>query len=726
MSGPSSLSLFLSSKIMINNFEPMFKKVVLPIILALVVVLGSAAGYYVWAKNNQVTIPFLEVEPKKAMDRMYEAMSGIKTMEYNSDIKLDMAVDLKKLSVDSKRRIAEGMLYVKDKQPRVLGTTNIKASTSTAVSTSSQGLGQVSAPESSALPGLGSPLSFLEKGSLDLGLEYGITGKLDQTDKEKVKTRNQMDISINVDNTSVGFDLETALNGRQGYYKLGKLPIPFSMLVSQLNSDLTGTWWRLDLAELEKKSEELASSSELDVSGLENLDARQEQMRKLRSRIRTMAAEHELLEVDKRLPDQTVNNRPCYHYQVSLNKDNLSPFVQDLYNTLSQELDDMEKPMIMSGFADDPDFKERVDKLAQAIKEAQAKVWIGKDKFYLYQADFQVAVDPSGIEWNGQEVEPDAITMEMSGQIKYDKINQPVKVTLPEKANDMNKFIEERLSKQQRRQRDAERYEDIRQIRYALEEFYQENQTYPQTIYGNDEFAQFLDKVPKNPKPEPGGTCLEIPNYDYTVERNSQFYRLKYCLENGYHDLGSGLHTAVSLDMSLNKLKQSKQDTDLDGLMDYEEIMTYQTDPQDDDTDGDGFEDGAEVESGYNPTGQGKLLNAQASSSEQVSRETPGSSAKQRDNTRLDNLLLLEDALHDYYADNDRYPETLDKLVDEYLEKIPQNPEVPQGNPCPAGLGYDYEPEKQDQGYVINKCLEVGVRGHKPGRTRVHQAPTKD
>lgn len=53
----------------------------------------------------------------------------------------------------------------------------------------------------------------------------------------------------------------------------------------------------------------------------------------------------------------------------------------------------------------------------------------------------------------------------------------------------------------------------------------------------------------------------------------------------------------------------NNSDTDDDGLGDREEIKVYDTDPNEEDTDGDGYTDGDEVENGYNPNGDGKLLN---------------------------------------------------------------------------------------------------------------------
>lgn len=53
----------------------------------------------------------------------------------------------------------------------------------------------------------------------------------------------------------------------------------------------------------------------------------------------------------------------------------------------------------------------------------------------------------------------------------------------------------------------------------------------------------------------------------------------------------------------------TKPDSDGDGLSDYDEVAIYKTDPNKSDTDGDGFTDGAEVQRGFNPAGEGELLN---------------------------------------------------------------------------------------------------------------------
>ncbi|MFA5995414.1 MAG: hypothetical protein WCW27_06845 [Patescibacteria group bacterium] len=77
------------------------------------------------------------------------------------------------------------------------------------------------------------------------------------------------------------------------------------------------------------------------------------------------------------------------------------------------------------------------------------------------------------------------------------------------------------------------------------------------------------------------------------------------------------LSTIIPVSNNNNSVKQinnnsTSNDSDNDGLTDYEEINIYHTNPNNRDTDGDGYVDGyEEVDRGFNPTGAGKLTNTQ-------------------------------------------------------------------------------------------------------------------
>ena len=51
--------------------------------------------------------------------------------------------------------------------------------------------------------------------------------------------------------------------------------------------------------------------------------------------------------------------------------------------------------------------------------------------------------------------------------------------------------------------------------------------------------------------------------------------------------------------------EESEPDSDQDGLSDSQEIVTYQTNPLNKDTDNDGFRDKEEIERNLNPNGEG-------------------------------------------------------------------------------------------------------------------------
>jgi len=60
----------------------------------------------------------------------------------------------------------------------------------------------------------------------------------------------------------------------------------------------------------------------------------------------------------------------------------------------------------------------------------------------------------------------------------------------------------------------------------------------------------------------------------------------------------------------VEKLIDKNKDSDGDGLSDFDELNKYFTDPNKADTDGDSYTDSAEIGGGYNPCGDGKLLNS--------------------------------------------------------------------------------------------------------------------
>ena len=83
-------------------------------------------------------------------------------------------------------------------------------------------------------------------------------------------------------------------------------------------------------------------------------------------------------------------------------------------------------------------------------------------------------------------------------------------------------------------------------------------------------------------------------------------------------------------------------DTDMDGVADYDEVNIYHTDPHDQDTDKDGFPDGAEIMARTNPLG-GKSMNAAGTSTVVLHDESVKLESPRISGTVSRELLAVED-----------------------------------------------------------------------------------
>ncbi|MEA2113751.1 MAG: hypothetical protein U9P63_03825 [Patescibacteria group bacterium] len=145
----------------------------------------------------------------------------------------------------------------------------------------------------------------------------------------------------------------------------------------------------------------------------------------------------------------------------------------------------------------------------------------------------------------------------------------------------------------------------------------------------------------------------------------------------GYLVLGSKFIRANFLEQvacDINK-EEIIDDADYDGLTDWEEKI-YKTDPDNPDTDGDGYLDGEEVASGYDPTKKApndKLTNEEnTDSANQLTRPEPGN-LTQMLGYLLKNQMLFDDPIG-YNKQNISSPEqvltqAMDQKVVEALQK---------------------------------------------------------
>ncbi len=103
--------------------------------------------------------------------------------------------------------------------------------------------------------------------------------------------------------------------------------------------------------------------------------------------------------------------------------------------------------------------------------------------------------------------------------------------------------------------RDAQRVHDIKEIRTALELYYNRYHIYPTALAPGFAFTAdnntYLDAMPSNPSPRNDGSCYN-ENYVYSASANNTSYSLKFCLaaETGGFTSGQKVCTETSCDAS--------------------------------------------------------------------------------------------------------------------------------------------------------------------------------
>ena len=100
-----------------------------------------------------------------------------------------------------------------------------------------------------------------------------------------------------------------------------------------------------------------------------------------------------------------------------------------------------------------------------------------------------------------------------------------------------------RIEKINKENRDLRRLSQVRQTQTALEMYYVEHASYPESL---EEILDYISFIPSNPTSAYGSPCSPDQEYDYTQKDNGDSYVLEFCLEIGPEesDFGFGMHCA--------------------------------------------------------------------------------------------------------------------------------------------------------------------------------------
>lgn len=397
----------------------------------------------------------------------------------------------------------------------------------------------------------------------------GNTFRLQFSGKAKIledkKVQNEMDIQLGDENISY-INAHFKMFDQTVYLKIDNIPF-LSMLFD--TSSITNIWIKIDQEELgfQEYVEEIEDFEQ------PKTDLSKEDI----ERLQKVFKDTKVLTVTEELEDEKFDGIDTYHYKAKLESSGLVILTKEL-------MDIMQVP-------EGEELTTELEEIYKQINLPPIELWIGKEDFNLYKMTMNSSLkDITNIpEVKDTFSTEDTITF----TVLYKNYNQPITIEEPTDTKPFMEITQElmgafmpSMAPQPLFGEDPNGNMSMDSDGDGVEDFFEEiDGTDPFNIdTDSDGVNDFDDYFPLDP---------EKSEYEYNPDDEEAFDLWGSSGEE--IDLGLGETTPESL-----------IDTDEDGLSDFWEEI-YETDPENPDTDGDGYSDGDEVANGFDPLGPGKL-----------------------------------------------------------------------------------------------------------------------
>ena len=444
---------------------------------------------------------------------------------------------------------------------------------------------------------------------------FTFIGATDSSDKENNKDKLDMELTAG-DMFTVGLQVLGIKDTI--YFNFNKIPALFSMFMTV--SDFKDKWIKYEVGKpLETTLDLPEFDSEKDEEEMERI------VEILKRDIYT------IFKVKQDYGVETLDDvdGKLFHYEIGFNRVN----TELLLNNIKDVVEEDKK----GGF--DEAIEEMDDEFWVEVEKRSFDVWIGRTDYYFKKLEFKTNFDSPN--------KPDSGDVGFIFSLLIKDFNKPVEIQEPEEFTTVEEFLENMmggfigtaLGNAKAKSRDARRISDIKQVQTALEIYYMDYNKYPAVsnpvVLGKENFQVLCDSGFQTTIESCEGTIYmaQIPS---NPEPGAQDYLYNFMSENDYiitfvieeptagfkegklEANPSGFHqpTLVEQELDMDDFFEEEDlfddeiesgDSDGDGLSNEEEIIIWGTDPNNSDTDGDGYLDGDEVDKGYNPNGEGKL-----------------------------------------------------------------------------------------------------------------------
>lgn len=235
-------------------------------------------------------------------------------------------------------------------------------------------------------------------------------------DVSNPKSQAVTDLSVSTQGIEFFFNGEVRSMDEVFYFKMGTMPIPVSLGLSNLGldvSDWTNEWFKFD-------SRELGMSFIKTLSDQEKIEIEQEVLQLL--------SDYPIAKVVEKLASEKIQEENVYHYLLTLDKENLKQFLVSLVDITNKyyEFDDL----VNMSEEEMQEISEGIDKFFEATGGIDFEIWIGKKDKLIHRVAGQKSFDLSEIEVQKMGAEEEILSLDFD--ISFSKFNQPVEILTPE------------------------------------------------------------------------------------------------------------------------------------------------------------------------------------------------------------------------------------------------------------------------------------------------------
>ena len=537
--------------------------------------------------NKEISVPSLEKSPREIIALAYEKMNTVKSYKQVQEGSLNTQIDMALV----KRQPLAFLIY---NRPRVLGV-KIDSGSSTVLFGNDASSGELSFD----------PKSFISD-MLDVEIGYKLTSSYKRSNGNDYDSQSSIETNIGAMNMNFKVNAGIIRSGTSTFIKVEQLP---PLLSNYFKKDYINKWILLDGAG--KEWESLAQRINIPKSDDKSPEHDSAQMlsgtRSVQEKILLEIFKEEYSDI-KKMEDEKINGHESFHFIITSDPKKIENFFVKALEIYRSELGEANQGI--DSYLQM--LKEKQGSLIAGMEKFEIDVFIDKNEFFIDRIEFDASLNLIGAMGEQAESVKSAKSV-FHIKTDYSDFGSEIAIDHPKDymllsaiiSESMKNMVttDESMAELSDKNNDLNNISNIRMMTTALELYFNSKNEYPKQLSDlvNEDL---LSKIPENANFE------NLP-YNYQQHDGGSSYSIEYALGSDDVKYGrSGIvycATPVGLEQICKNYKNSSLDKDNDRVIDSIEKETYKTDPTKSDTDGDGYPDGEEIISDYNPAGKGLL-----------------------------------------------------------------------------------------------------------------------